>query len=92
MAAEWLVSKPSFADGSLVRTPRASGSRVATFLRDVFALVLRCDKSDRSLGRIGRCHEFAQRVKNLLEVIALLRLKVSWFLAGVSGWRSHIDR
>src|ERR1700754_3910391 len=31
-------------------------------------LVLRPDEPDRPLGRIWRCHEFAQRVENLLEL------------------------
>jgi hypothetical protein len=32
------------------------------------ALILWADKPDRPLGRIGRCHEFAQGVEDLLEL------------------------
>ena len=36
----------------------------------LLALVLGVDEPDRSLGRIGRRHEFAQHVEDLLELVA----------------------
>ena len=44
-------------------------SDLASCLR-LLPLVLGRDEPDRPLGRIGRRHEFAQRVEDLLELVA----------------------
>jgi hypothetical protein len=61
-------------------------SRLASCPRCLLAaLVLVADESNRPLGRIGWRHEFAKRVKDLLELVACVAAEsVVWLMASAS--------